>query len=224
MIPKLYLTFHGIGPVPNHVPSEEHPYWISETAFSEFIDTLTETSRASGVQITVTFDDGNVSDRNIAAPMLAESGIPAIFFPCAARVGTVGYLDREDIVALDEDGFEIGSHGVEHVPWRGLPTDMLEREVADSKSFFEEMLGKPVHSAALPFGSYDSKVLAALRRAGYQTVFSSDPGASLGRSSFKRRWSYRSDKSFDVLEIARESFSIRNKVMSEVKRVMKSLR
>lgn len=167
------LTFHGIGTPPGPVPDAERPYWIAPDHFAEVLDEVAAAT-AAGVPVTLTFDDGNRSDLDIALPMLAERGLRAVFFACAGRLGQAHYLSAADLRALAAAGMGVGSHGMDHVDWRGCSPQALLRETRDAKARLEEALRGPVTEAAIPFGSYDARVLAALRQAGFRTVWSSD--------------------------------------------------
>jgi peptidoglycan/xylan/chitin deacetylase (PgdA/CDA1 family) len=224
MVAELFVTFHGIGAPPDHVPAEERPYWMSETHFRKFIAGVQEAASNADIRIVATFDDGNRSDIDIAAPILVDHGLRGIFFPCSGRIGRQGYLTADDIRALNAEGFEIGSHGVDHVPWRGLDADALIHEVAESKAAVEEVIGRDITSAALPFGAYDAATLWALRENGYRTVYSSDPGISPTGAWFRRRWSYHSDRQFDIRVMAYCSRSLSHRIVSGAKRIFKSLR
>ena len=70
----------------------------------------------------------------------------------------------------------IASHGLAHRPWRGLGATELAAELEGSRRLLEAAAGRPVTHAACPFGSYDRRVLHALREAGYERVFTSDGG------------------------------------------------
>jgi peptidoglycan/xylan/chitin deacetylase (PgdA/CDA1 family) len=224
MVTELFVTFHGIGTAPNHVPAEERPYWMPEAHFRNFIAGAQEAASSVDIRIVATFDDGNHSDIDIAAPILVDHGLRGIFFPCSGRIGRQGYLTADEIRALNAEGFEIGSHGVDHVPWKGLGADALTHEVAQSKAAIEEVLGREIASAALPFGAYDAATLRALRKSGYRTVYSSDPGISPAGACFRRRWSYHNDRQFDIRVMARRSRSLSHRMISEAKRIIKSLR
>jgi LDH2 family malate/lactate/ureidoglycolate dehydrogenase len=91
---------------------------MPELQFREFIKGAKEAASSEGIQIVASFDDGNCSDIEIAAPMLADCGLPGIFFPCSGRIGQKGYLTEDDLRTLSAKAFEIGSHGISHVPWR----------------------------------------------------------------------------------------------------------
>jgi Polysaccharide deacetylase len=223
-VAELAIIFHGIGPAPAYVPKAERPYWMAEKDFAAFALAACAKAREFGVTPVATFDDGNRTDRFIAAPLLKRHGIRAIFFPCARRVGRLGYLSADDIRALGREGFEIGSHGMDHVPWTGLDDRALEREIVGSKAALQEILGHDIRSAALPFGAYNRRVLASLRAAGYTTIYSSDPGASHSDQWFRRRWCYRADAPFDVSQLAAVSKTFRHELVAAARNCVKSLR
>jgi peptidoglycan/xylan/chitin deacetylase (PgdA/CDA1 family) len=221
---ELVVIFHGIGAPPDNVPADERPYWMPELQFREFIKEAKEAASSAGVQIVATFDDGNRSDIDIAAPMLADCGLPGIFFPCSGRIGRRGYLTEGDLRTLSVQAFEIGSHGISHVPWRGLGASALAHEIVQSKAEIERVLGRTISSVALPFGEYDAATVRMLRESGYRTVYSSDPGISPAGAWFRHRWCYRSDRHFDIESMARRSRALSFRMVSEGKRYIKSLR
>jgi peptidoglycan/xylan/chitin deacetylase (PgdA/CDA1 family) len=206
------------------VSADERLYWVPEVQFRKFIRGAKEAASSARIQIVATFDDGNRSDIDIAAPMLADCGLPGIFFPCSGRIGQRGYLTEDDLRTLDAKAFEIGSHGIRHVPWRGLGADALAQEIVQSKAAIERVLGHDITSAALPFGEYDSTTLRMLRKSGYRTVYSSDPGICPPSAWLRHRWSYRTDREFDIQSMARRSRAVSFRMVSESKRYVKSLR
>jgi peptidoglycan/xylan/chitin deacetylase (PgdA/CDA1 family) len=224
MLTDLYVIFHGIGDPPAHIPAGERPYWIPEHAFRGFVKDVHRAAHSAGVQIVPTFDDGNRSDVDIAAPVLIENKLPGVFFPCTGRIGRTGYLTEADLRTLNGHGFEIGSHGVDHVPWSRLNPAALYHEIVHSKAALERILGHRVTSAALPFGYYNAATLRLLRKSGYTAVYSSAPGLSPVDSWFRHRWCYREDKRFDIQSIVRRSRTLRFRMVAEGKHFLKSLR
>jgi peptidoglycan/xylan/chitin deacetylase (PgdA/CDA1 family) len=162
------------------------------------MDETPAAAREAGVDLSVTFDDGNASDLAIAAPLLGRLGIRGVVFPCAGRLGRPGYLDAPGLRDLRGHGFDIGSHGMDHLPWSSMDGAGLEREIGTARSVLEMALGEPVAQAALPFGAYDRRVLAALRQAGFDAVHSSDPGLSQPGDWMRRRWCWVRGSAFDV--------------------------
>jgi peptidoglycan/xylan/chitin deacetylase (PgdA/CDA1 family) len=102
--------------------------------------------------------------------------LTAEFFVCAGRLGKPHYLDRQALHDLMDAGMGIGSHGMNHVDWRRTDDRELEAEIPDALARLEEASGKPIRSVAIPFGSYDRRVLTKLRLAGLDAVYTSDGG------------------------------------------------
>jgi peptidoglycan/xylan/chitin deacetylase (PgdA/CDA1 family) len=218
----LVINFHGIGDIPDFVPGDERPYWISEREFQNFVKGTAEVTPDLGIRIIVTFDDGNRSDIDIAAVILAKYKVNGIFFPCTGRIWNPNYLNAEHIRSLDDAGFEVGSHGIDHRRWKGLPSDSLEREVKHSKLVLEDILGKKVVSAALPFGSYDAASLEVARSSGYRVIYSSDAGMSKDDAFFRRRWTYHAATGCDIVKWVHLSRSINHQVISGLKHFIKA--
>ncbi len=171
---ELILTFHGLGDPPRAIGTAERDVWLPMTWFAAIVDAL------PAVGIGLAFDDGNVSDLNHALGVLTARGRTARFFVLAGEIGAPGRLNAEQIAQLHAAGMTIGSHGLQHRDWRRLTSGELELELGLSRHRLAEIVDADVREAACPFGSYDRRVLAALRRAGYRRVYTSD-GA--GRSA-----------------------------------------
>lgn len=172
----LNFTFHGIGDPPAAVGEAERQVWLSRSDFLAALDAICGRGRT-----TISFDDGNASDVEIALPALLERGVTASFFVVAERVGAPGYLSAEDLCELRRAGMRIGLHGMRHRPWRGLSRRELDEEITGARAVLEAAIETRVTAAACPFGSYDRRALGRLRDSGFKRVFSSDGGwASVG--------------------------------------------
>lgn len=196
----LVINFHGIG-TPVGVPEDEEPFWCPSGEWPGFADALEEADGLPGVELVVTFDDGNLSDISDAMPALRTRGLKATFFICAGRLGASGYVGEGEVQELLGEGMGIGSHGWDHVDLRPLSQDALRRETEDARSRLAEVTGTGVEDFALPFGSYDRRVLAALKH--HRRVYSSDaaratvPGRPIPRHSYTRSW-----KPVDIIGLA----------------------
>lgn len=221
---QVILTFHGIGTPPVAVPEAERPYWIGERDFRDLLERLSRQAPAMRLRLLLTFDDGNKSDLEIAAPILKAHGLDGLFFPCTGRLERPGYLNAGDLRRLDAQGFEIGSHGVAHLPWATLGGEDLDAEINGSKADIERILARPVRMAALPFGSYNRAVLSALRRAGYERIYSSDPGFAAPGSRFQYRFSWREGADFDLDRLIRRYAKLQRRFTRAARTVVKSLR
>lgn len=163
------LCFHGIGEPGRDLEPGEARYWISRDAYEAILDVL-----VGRPEVRISFDDGNRSDVAIGLPGLLERGLDATFFVLAARLGKPGSLDHADVAHLRTAGMRIGTHGMDHVSWRGLDPSAVRRELVEARAQIAAAAGAAVTEAALPRGQYDRTTLRHLRRLGYRAVHTSD--------------------------------------------------
>jgi peptidoglycan/xylan/chitin deacetylase (PgdA/CDA1 family) len=192
--PIINLTFHGVGPCERSLAPGERDVWVGLTPFLNVLDAAAERG-----DVTITFDDGNASDVEIALPALRERDLTARFFVVAGRVGIPGFVDDQGIRALADAGMTIGSHGMLHRRWRSLDDRSLREELVDSRRVLEEIVERPVTDAACPFGSYDRRVLRRLRRCGYNHVYTSDRGMARPTAWLQTRNTVRRGDGADLL-------------------------
>ena len=219
---EIFLNFHGVGEPPYGTEQAELSYWWEEHAFLSALDGVSEEMGSNPCAVLMTFDDGNVSDVEIALPSLLDKGMTAWFFVCAGRVGKRGYLDGPAIRRLSSAGMKVGSHGMNHVDWRRLGDAALATEITAAKRKLEDICGHRVDEASIPFGSYDRRVLATLRSEGYSRVYTSGGGTVPSDAWLKPRNTLdRSWQGKNVLRelSARESYlrSLRRAVMGTYK-------
>jgi len=183
---RINVTFHGVGPQTRALEAGEDRVWLSTEQLTAALDGI-----VGRTDVTVSFDDGNVSDLQVALPALRERALLATFFVVAGRLGSPGFLADEDVRALAAEGMTIGSHGMRHRSWRRLGDGELEEELVGARLLLEEVVGQPVTHAAIPFGAYDRRVLQTLRSYAYQRVFTSDRGPAKSNSWLQARNSLR---------------------------------
>ena len=128
--------------------------------------------------VALTFDDGLTNFGEVAAPMLAERGLPATVFIAPAHVGThnswddanratiprLTLLSWDEVRALAGQGVEFGGHGNTHVPLRGLGDAELQNEINVCSDRITVELGKKPRTFAYPYGSYDRATVAAVSK------------------------------------------------------------
>jgi peptidoglycan/xylan/chitin deacetylase (PgdA/CDA1 family) len=120
-------------------------------------------------------------------PILAELEVPATVFAIAGRVGATSELPGagerpllcwDELRRLRHLGWEIGSHTWSHPDLTSLDDDELEQELVKSSDAVRAQLGERCTALAYPYGRTDARVVAAVRRAGYDAAF-----------TVPRRWS-----------------------------------
>jgi peptidoglycan/xylan/chitin deacetylase (PgdA/CDA1 family) len=139
--------------------------------------------------VAVTFDDAFVSFDENAAAVLKELNVPAGVFVPAGYIGKPcgwqmpdGHPDtHERVVACDRlrewelNGIEVFSHTMSHPDLTAIPAERLKKELVDSKSVLEQILGHSVDVISYPHGRYDESVIAAAKESGYRLGFSIEP-------------------------------------------------
>jgi len=215
----LILTFHGLGEPPADVTDAERKMWVPVAWFEAILDALP----SQGVRLA--FDDGKASDVEHALPRLVRKGQTARFFPLAGKIGTPGYVDVEGIGHIHAAGMVVGSHGCHHRDWRTLTPEELDDELVASRRALAEVVGDEVTEAACPFGSYDRRVLRALRRTGYRRVYNSDGGACDARAWLMSRTTVHRDRPLQHwLQLAAAGARHRPGPVLRGKRLVKRLR
>lgn len=188
------ICFHGIGTPARDLEPGEAAYWITEDYYRAVLEVV-----AKRDDVRLSFDDGNASDVEIGLEALRRRGLTATFFVIAARLDRPGSLSTDQVRALRAQGMTIGTHGMDHVPWRSLSPAIEQRELVDARRVLAEVAGTPVDEAALPLGRYERRTLNRLRQLGYTHVHTSDRRTSAPSAWLQHRYSLRADDTLDSL-------------------------
>ncbi|RLB44278.1 MAG: polysaccharide deacetylase family protein [Deltaproteobacteria bacterium] len=140
--------------------------------------------------VVLTFDDGYKNFFEYAFPVLSARGYPATVFLVAGLLGKNAkwladdgryapeLLDVDTIRKLHSQGVTFGSHSLTHPRLTALDPRAMEREIIESKSILEALLGHRVHYFCYPGGIYNEMVVAKVREAGYDAALTCDRGAA----------------------------------------------
>ncbi|MGI5347589.1 polysaccharide deacetylase family protein [Streptomyces sp. CA-250714] len=153
-------------------------------------------ARRCGGLVGLTFDDGYADFLTAALPLLRRYECTATAFVLPGRLGgdnawdELGprkpLLDADGIRAVAAAGMEVGSHGLVHTDLTTADDATLERETADSRSLLTELTGTPPAGFCYPYGTLDSRTVAAVRAAGYTYACAIDPGPLTGMHALPR--------------------------------------
>lgn len=140
--------------------------------------------------VVVTFDDAFASLLDNAIPPAAAHGVPLTIFAVMENLGMPprwsidpSHPDARERVMSEQElrtaagapGVRFGSHTCTHPRLGESPMAMIHRELRDSKSALEALLGAPVEDLALPHGSHRPEVIDAAQGLGYKRVFTIEP-------------------------------------------------
>jgi peptidoglycan/xylan/chitin deacetylase (PgdA/CDA1 family) len=144
----------------------------------------------------ITFDDGYANVLENAVPELLKHSFTATMFIVTERIGGTNEWDGEpkwplmsarQIAQTAALGMEIGSHSSTHTHLAGLSAGRLRAEITDSRRQLSELLGRPIHGFAYPYGNMDASARQAVRETGYEYACAvGTPTASLGIMALPR--------------------------------------
>lgn len=140
---------------------------------------------SSALELAVVFDDGYRDALSVAAPLLADRGIPFTVFviPRYIQENSPYHLTLAQLKELSAmPGAQIGAHGYSHVHLKKADDARLRVELADSRKFLEDALGREMRLMSYPFGSVDRRVRDAAAEAGYSIAGTSRWGHNTAES------------------------------------------
>lgn len=193
MQPLPVLMYHGL-----HVDAQSRGrfdpvYSVHPEAFTAQLDWLRDNGYRSvaigrdqrvadgHLPVAITFDDGDVSNREVALPLLATRGMTAEFFVTSDFIDQPGMLAAADVRWLADAGMGIGAHGKTHAFLEDLDVDALAAELHDSRSRLSGIIGRPVDTLALPGGRGGDRELRAAIENGFSHLYGSVPGPNRRR-------------------------------------------
>ncbi|NQT35526.1 polysaccharide deacetylase family protein [bacterium] len=139
----------------------------------------TSDSDSSTKQFLLIFDDGYKCIYKYALPVLREFGFRATVFIPSAYLGKTNdwdhqllgrrfdHLDRDMLLSLIKEGWEIGSHTVSHIDLLQAGREHQADEIFNSRLKLKELTGQEVNWISFPFCRYDRKILEIAINAGY---------------------------------------------------------
>jgi len=81
----------------------------------------------------ITFDDGKKGQITNAKPILDGYNYTATFAIICNNVSKSDELNWNDIVQLEKEGYDIGSHSMNHIKLEDVPNNVSEYEISESK-------------------------------------------------------------------------------------------
>jgi peptidoglycan/xylan/chitin deacetylase (PgdA/CDA1 family) len=170
------LAYHEV--IPFH---SLYVYRVSVAQFQEHVSFFGSSGTGSNLGLPlagITFDDGHRSNFECAYPALEQAGLKATFFILSGCVGNLPeYLTWSQVREMSAAGHHIQSHGWSHRMLTHCSPYQLQEELVRSKQELEDRLGDAVTSLSLPGGRWNEVVIAACAKAGYTSVFHSNPWA-----------------------------------------------
>lgn len=145
-----------------------------ETIRKEGFEIVSRITKPEG-QVCIMLDDGFRGIYECREFFYSHNVFPTIFL-AVDLIAKEGFLTKEEILDLQQHGFNFECHSWSHCDLTIWSDEELKHELGDSKEWLSEMLGKEITEICLPIGYFNDNLLKQLQLYGYQNIYSSMPG------------------------------------------------
>jgi peptidoglycan/xylan/chitin deacetylase (PgdA/CDA1 family) len=194
--------------------------WLAERGYrgvslAAFLQAEQENPTVARRLVALTFDDGYLDNLTHALPILRHFGFTATVFVIVNRVGadllhepsllqryphlpaeSYRYLAWSDVLQLQQQGIEIGSHTCNHPRLDQLTRAEQQREIEESRRILQVRCGQPIDSFSYPAAYFNDETIRLVQAAGYRQAVVTPWRAGLirgGRFTLRRVGIYRHD-------------------------------
>lgn len=121
--------------------------------------------------VMITFDDNDGTQFSAANPIMKEFGFKGVYFIMTVTIDRPGYMSKEQLKELSDDGNVIASHTWDHHNVQKYEGDDWEKQIDKPSKQLEKITGKKVEYFAFPFGLWNEKALKELESRGMKASF-----------------------------------------------------
>ncbi len=191
---SVVLMYHGLYrddvDLRQRIAPEDRPYAVSIEEFSKQLSVLNQYSTGllqpeacNNPQVILTFDDGHISNYDLALPLLLEHGIAASFFVTSNFIDERQYFcNSRQLREMADAGMVIGGHGKTHRFFSDMGVDEAVEEFISSKKILEDATGRCVDTMSFPGGRFNLENIDQAEKCGYREIYGSGFGAVALRS------------------------------------------
>jgi peptidoglycan/xylan/chitin deacetylase (PgdA/CDA1 family) len=121
--------------------------------------------------VMITFDDTREEQFSIGAAEMKKYGFKGVFFIMTVSINRPGYMSKEQIKSLSDDGHVVGAHTWDHHMVTKYAGDDWNTQLIKPKAKLEEIIGKPVTDFAYPFGLWNTAAIPEIKKSGYEMAY-----------------------------------------------------
>ena len=146
--------------------------------------------------VMITFDDSREEQFSIADKELNKYGFKGVYFIMTVSLNRPGYMTRDEVKQLADEGNTIGSHTWNHSNVKNYVTGDWVKQVDKPSQELERVTGKPVDYFAYPFGLWNKQAVEQIKQRGFKAAFQlsekrdeQDPRFTIRRMIVPGAWS-----------------------------------
>ena len=118
-----------------------------------------------------TFDDTRVEHFTVAAAELNKYGFKGVFFIMTVSLNRPGYMTKEQVKQLADEGHVVGLHTWNHKNVKTYTDEDWPVQIEKPLAQLKQITGKPVDYFAYPFGLWNEAALEKIRSYGFKSAF-----------------------------------------------------
>ena len=136
---------------------------------ASILSSISLTSASVKGAVSITFDDGNLSQYTNAFPLLKQYGFAATFYVPIYFNGAPCAISPAQLREMQTAGMEIGSHGYSHIDLTQCSDDVLLYEISESKAVLNSW-NITARNFAAPYGTGDLSRVATVASNYYRSM------------------------------------------------------
>jgi len=186
---KIILLYHAVGNSPWAISTDtfrKQIQWLNQHCkITSLTKLLTMPEQEDTIEVALTFDDGYACLYDTILPILqAENAVATVYIntdcigqcektrklsvPALGHYPIETFLLWDEVRALEKLGWEIGSHGVNHVDLTQQDAETIKNELNYSKLTIQDVLQKECTHFAYTWGKHSKNLRQAVAAAGYR--------------------------------------------------------
>jgi peptidoglycan/xylan/chitin deacetylase (PgdA/CDA1 family) len=146
--------------------------------------------------IMISFDDTRLDQFTIGREEMNRYGFKGVFFIMTVSLGRPGYMTKEQVKQLADEGNIIGSHTWNHSNIKKYSGEDWTIQIDKPSQQLEKITGKPIKYFAYPFGLWNKEAIEQLKQRGLKAAFQlsakrdeNDPQFTIRRMIVPGEWS-----------------------------------
>jgi len=121
--------------------------------------------------VMITFDDTRLEHFTVAVPEMNKYGFKGVFFIMTVSLNRPGYMTREQVKQLADEGHTVGLHTWNHKNVKTYTEEDWPVQIEKPMAQLKQITGKPVDYFAYPFGLWNKPALEKIKEHGFKSAF-----------------------------------------------------
>ena len=121
--------------------------------------------------VMITFDDTRAEQYTIGREELNKYGFKGVYFIMTVALDKPGYMTKDQVRQLADEGNIIGSHTWDHSNVKNYSGPDWVKQIDKPSQQLEKIAGKPINYFAYPFGLWNKEAIAQLKQRHFKAAF-----------------------------------------------------